>query len=186
MDDPNIECRIAAFKDDLAELSDVTMVQKHISFGECYILNPDQYFELKQEISREFYTHSSQIVLVGSAKLGFSIAPGKKYQPFGDDSDIDVAIISAELFDQLWAGAFEFWNNRRLWQDQNSFKNYLFRGWVRPDFLPTDKTKNQWFEFFRGLTNSEKYGRYHIGAGVYRSWRYFESYHQRAVTRLRD
>ena len=186
MDDPTIESRIAVFKDDLAELSDVTMVQKHISFGECYILNSEQYFELKQAISQEFSTHSSQILLVGSAKLGFSIAPQKKYQPFGDDSDLDVAIISAELFDQLWAEAFEFWNNRRLWHNHNEFKSYLFRGWVRPDYLPTDKTKDQWFEFFRGLTNSEKYGRYQIGAGVYRSWRYFESYQQGAVAQLRD
>ncbi len=186
MHDPDIKLRIDEFKGDLDKLSDHTMVQKHISSGDCYILSSEQYFELKQNISENFNTHSSQIVLVGSAKLGFSIAPSKKYRPFGDESDLDIAIVSEELFDSLWAEAFQFWINRRYWGFQNQFRNYLFRGWLRPDFLPTKETKDQWFEFFRQLTKSEKFGRYKISAGVYKSWWYFESYQQSAVARLRD
>ena len=185
MVDPDIQHRIVAFKEDLEKLSDKVMVQKHISFGESYILSSNQYFELKQDVSEQFRTHSSQIVLVGSAKLGFSIAPDKKYRPFGEDSDLDVAIISEVLFDSLWAEAFEFWTYRRPWTLQNSFKNYLFRGWLRPDCLPSEESQNQWFEFFRELTGSEKYGRYKISAGVYKSWRFFESYQQIAVAQLR-
>ena len=185
MVDPDIQHRITAFKEDLDKLSDNVMVQKHISFGESYILSSDQYFELKQDVSEKFRTHSSQVILVGSAKLGFSIAPEKRFRPFGDDSDLDVAIISDVLFDSLWAEAFEFWTYRRHWASQDAFQNYLFRGWLRPDCLPSEESKNQWFEFFRELTGSEKYGRYKISAGVYKSWRFFESYQQIAVAKLR-
>src|SRR5689334_2058261 len=43
-----------------------------------------------------------EIVVVGSAKTGFSLKPEKAFAKFHDRSDVDVIIISAALFDDAW------------------------------------------------------------------------------------
>ena len=111
--------------------------------------------------------------------MGFSIARGKRYRPFSEQSDIDVAIISNQLFDEIWQQVFDFWNDGGLWQEDNDFKKYLFRGWIRPDKLPPSERfqiRKDWWEFFRELTSNGSYGPYKISAGLYKSWHYFETY----------
>ena len=179
---------IQDFKGNLGTLADNVIVQKYITFGESYVLESDEYFQLKHEISKQFGLHPSQVIVVGSGKLGFSIAPQKRYNPFGDQSDLDVAIVSGSLFDTLWLEVFEFWDDNRgaFWRKETEFKDYLFRGWLRPDYLPPSvRSASQWFEFFRKLTASGRFGSYKISAGVYRSWWYLERYHQTAVAQCK-
>jgi len=131
-----ISARIQDFQDDLGTLPDNIVVQKHITSGDSYILDKDQYFALRHEVSDHFRLHPSQVILVGSGKLGFSIAPSKKYRSFSDESDLDVAIVSTDLFQSLWAEVFEYWADGGFWEKSRGFKDYLFRGWLRPDLLP--------------------------------------------------
>lgn len=185
---PDIHTRIQAFCSDLPNLTDDIVVQKYITFGESYVLPTDKYFGLKYEIARRFTLHPSQVVMVGSGKLGFSIKPTKRYTPFGDESDLDIAIISETLFNELWSSVFDYWRNNaaHFWATETQFKEYLFRGWIRPDFLPlSTKRSYQWFEFFRQLTLTGKFGPYKINAGVYKSWWYLERYQQTAVAKCR-
>ena len=183
----NIERRIANFNADLLALTDEIMFQKHIVFGDSYALCPDQYFELKHQISMQFGLHSTQVILVGSAKLGFSIAPKKQYQFFGDESDLDIAVVSEDFFGRLWSEAFEYWNEGGYWGRHDSFKNYLFRGWLRPDFFPpTVESSLQWFEYFRQLTASKKFGPYKISTGIYKSWWFLERYQQKSIASCRQ
>ena len=117
-----IENRIQAFRSDLKTLTDKIMVQKHITSGESFVLAEDQYFSLKYDVSGQFELHPSQIIVVGSGKLGFSIVPRKRYRPFGDESDLDVAIVSDDLFHVLWAEVFEYWNDRGCWEREAPFR----------------------------------------------------------------
>ena len=163
------------------------MVQKHITLGDSYVLSRDQYFQLKHQVSEQFKLHPSQVVVVGSGKLGFSIAPQKRYRHFGDESDLDVAIVSDDLFHALWQEAFDYWSNRGLWTRETDFKDYLFRGWLRPDCLPPSiQAAKKWFEYFRELTASQQFGPYKISAGVYKSWLYLERYQGRAISQCRQ
>ena len=178
----DISVRVQAFQQDLDLLSDNHMVQKYITFGESYILHQEQYFELKYEISRHFELHPSQVIVVGSGKLGFSIVPYKRYREFGDQSDLDVAIVSDNLFDFLWEAVFDHYSGGIFWETELQFKHYMFQGWLRPDHLPvTFPTKGEWFEYFRQLTVSQRFGPYKVSAGLYRSWHYLETYQQKAV-----
>ena len=177
-----IDSRIQQFRRDLDVLTDDIVVQKHITFGDSYILDAGLYFELKSEVSRRFSLHPSQVVLVGSGKLGFSIAPQKRYRHFGDQSDLDLAIVSVELFHLYWVTVFRY---SGYWERSARFKEYLFRGWIRPDLLPSH-TASEWFEYFRQLTASRKFGYYKIDAGLYRSWEFLESYQQSAVFQCRQ
>ena len=98
--------RLDAFKRELRRLSATQIVRKHILFGECCMLSQDKYFDLRSEVADHFRLHPNEVLVVGSAKLGFSVVPGKKYRLFGDESDIDVALVSSTLFDELWKQVF--------------------------------------------------------------------------------
>ncbi len=176
---PIIQQRIERFRADLPKMTVENIVRRHITFGDSFVLQEDKYYELKFDISTHFGIHPSEVIVVGSGKLGFSIVPRKRYRPFGDTSDVDVAIISSTLFDKLWLSVFEYRNEVGYWPKETEFKDYLFRGWIRPDKLPPSNKfiiGKDWWEFFRSLTAQGKYGQYKISAGLYRSWQFLEHY----------
>ena len=170
---------LSLFKTDLLRLDTLTIVRKHLLFGDTYSLPSDQYFELRREVADGFEIHPSEVIMVGSGKIGFSIVPTKRYRPFSDTSDIDLALLAPILFDEIWDQVYEFDHQKNFWPQANQFKKYFFRGWIRPDLLPNSKLLplgNRWFDFFRLLTNSRKYGGIKISAALYKNWKFLESY----------
>ena len=144
------------------------------------------YFQLKEEISEHFKIQQTQIFVVGSAKLGFSIAPRKLFKHIDEDSDVDVAIICDSLFDHFWKETYKYnieITSRNEEEDRQfrAFVDYLYKGWVRPDYLPYNM-KREWFEFFKEL-----YGKYDrkIAAGIYRDNDFFMNYHRTNIRRIR-
>lgn len=177
--------RIGEFRRDMIARNTEAIVRRYITFGSCYVLAESQYFELKQVVASEFSVHPSEVLVVGSAKLGFSIAAGKRFRPFCDTSDIDVAVISAPAFDSIWQAVFEFKCAKGYWEKEKLFNAYLARGWIRPDMLPPASRFSQcqrWWEFFRGLSSSRRFGDVKISAGLYRNWRFLEAYQSVAVS----
>lgn len=153
------------------------------------ILSQDQYFSLRTEVASHFNLHPNEILIVGSAKLGFSIAPNKRYINFSDTSDIDVVLVSNSLFDEIWQSTFDYYNNGGDWSQFKDFKNYHFRGWIRPDKFPPERSFQRcsdWWEFFRELTKSGKYGQYKIRGALYKSWHYLENYQKFCTQRCKE
>ncbi len=180
-----IEERIDAFRRDLPFRTVEILVQRHITFGDCFALTPDAYFELKQRIGHHFGINPNQVVVVGSAKLGFSVAPNKRYRPFGNLSDIDVALCCSQLFDDMWIDVFNYWRGWGFWEGFDVFRKYLFRGWMRPDKLPPAESfgRNQaWWDFFRSLSATGDFGPYKISGALYKDWHFLESYQAECVT----
>ncbi|QQE99196.1 hypothetical protein [Lactococcus lactis] len=69
----------------------------------------EQYYsEISDIVCQSFKIATNNFLIVGSAKLGFSLSPIKKFKSFNSDgndytqSDIDIAIISPELFKDSW------------------------------------------------------------------------------------
>ena len=85
------------FKEDLNVLPSIEIVRKYIISGECCYLSEHAYCNLRSEVACYFGLCSSEVLVVGSAKLGFSIAPHKRYCLFHDESDIDVVLVSSEF-----------------------------------------------------------------------------------------
>ena len=108
-DDTVLAGLVAKFKRDICELDLSVAVQKHLTYGPCCLLSSDVYFELKREIAEQFELHPAEVLVVGSAKLGFSIVPKKRYRFFNDESDIDVALVAPQLFEQVWAEVYAYW-----------------------------------------------------------------------------
>ena len=74
----------AKFVEVLSEkkLTDKEIVQKYLIHGKTFIFENDEdlYFDLKKEVASFFKIGPQEIFMIGSAKLGFSIAPSKLWK----------------------------------------------------------------------------------------------------------
>jgi len=176
----------------LFELDHQTLLDRYFYTRPAAVLAPEQEAGLRREVAKFFHVAMRDVIITGSAKLGFTLVPKKgrpAMSPFGDTSDIDVTIISSELFLQLWREAFAFAEERGDWSSVEDFRAYLMKGWLRPDKLPTDpgfSWSREWFDFFRQLQRSGKFGRYKITAGVYYDEAFWEAYARSSLDKCRD
>jgi predicted nucleotidyltransferase len=180
---------ILQFRNELIARSPREICRRFLIFGNCQELFEERYYSLKAAIAEEFHIHPNEVVVVGSTKLGFSIVPGKRYRPFGESSDIDVAIVSPKLFDRVWQEVFEYLSSASSWHKRAEFAQYFVRGWVRPDKLPSGPTfrfTDSWFGFFRSLSNSREFGDIPISGGLYRDWLFLERYQEQCIAWCRE
>ncbi|WP_146159722.1 hypothetical protein [Rhodovulum imhoffii] len=179
------------FKRDLDEHDNKTLVDRYYYSTSGPVLDNGQQAALRRSVSDYLDVSVRDVVLVGSAKLGFTLRP-KPNRPalshFGDESDIDVAIISSPLFLRYWQETFSHWVDVGDWDQAGKFREYLFRGWLRPDKLPRDADfplSKQWFDFFRSLQASGEFGGYKIAAGIYLNEHFWEEYVGSALSECR-
>lgn len=179
------------FRQDIVALDNKSLLDRYYYSTSGPVLSNEQQASLRREVSDQFDISIRDVVLVGSAKLGFTVRskPGRPpLSHFGDQSDIDVAIVSNSLFTQYWQETFSYWVEKGDWSSAGKFRNYLFRGWLRPDKLPRDidfPKSSEWFEFFRGLQASGRYGSYKIAAGIYFNEYFWEEYVSSALSECR-
>tara|TARA_R100001377_G_scaffold84244_1_gene67359 strand:- start:3894 stop:4484 length:591 start_codon:yes stop_codon:yes gene_type:complete len=151
----------------------------------------EMYDELKIFMSEHLDIHVNNIAIVGSAKLGYSITPseGKMFQPFSDDSDMDIAIVSPELFRQSWGAYLELARKGYLHGYQGITSN-IFRRFVmlkRPDH------RNDFFRSWNGKVEPCKRDlqtvfsiSHDINYRIYESWEAVESYHCTGIQKLKN
>jgi hypothetical protein len=182
-DDP----RVRRFCADLKTLRPKEVIRKHITTGVPVELPDEQYFRLRSKIADEFELHPSSVIIVGSCRTGFSIAPEKRYRAAKADSDLDVAIVSLERFDQYWDAVFAYSAENRAWEQSKRYKKFvrmLFHGWIEPRGLPSVPRFEQatrWSRFFDQLMQSREFGPRGITARLYRTWSRLEAYQEKAV-----
>ncbi len=148
---------VATFKKDLTQLGPDAVVDKYILSGEKGILSLDQNFSLRKELGGFCGCFPHEVIVVGSAKLGFSIKPSRRYGELLTNSDIDVAIVSGSAFDRIWYELHRYSDAGGIWEHTAKFQRYFFRGWIRPDILPPGGSfpfsKELW-QFVNGLSAS--------------------------------
>lgn len=191
---------VADFQDDARRLSAQQLVEKYILPEECAA---DIHFDqraLRERIAKRFTVPVEAVFIVGSAKLGFTLhdkdmneeVPRPAYSAFSAASDVDIAIVDAGLFDHIWKMCFDYWDRTGyrfglpLWDQANDFRNYIFRGWMRPDMLPAVQAvsySRQWFQFFQRLMSERAAGDNRITAGLYREPYFFERYQEYSVAK---
>jgi hypothetical protein len=162
-----IQQRLSDFKTDLATGEFDEVFHKHFLASRSPVLQPKQERDIVFEVSRSFETPVTNVFLVGSAKLGFRMLPKDadsnqeiparlQFSEFDDYSDIDVAIVSTELFLSFWKRARDYhaqsgYPNYRRWDATTAalpFAYYLVQGWIRPDALPASlgyDLRGEWF-----------------------------------------
>ena len=147
----------------------------------------DDYYNFRKRIAIKFGISFHEIFITGSGKLGFSPRKGKV---FDYDSDIDVAIISSELYDKIMSYIhsyqMELHENRKAVSERelekyHKFLEYGAIGWMRPDLLPTSfrikEIKSDWFDFFDSISyGKSEAGNYKVTAGAFKSYAHLEKY----------
>ena len=179
--------RVNHFRSDLVTLRPTEVIRKHITTGVPVFLAEEPYFRLRSQIATEFDVHPSAVILVGSCRTGFSIAPRKRYNEARPYSDLDVAVVSQDRFDHYWDGVFGYARMDTAWRQSRQCKKFvkmLFDGWIDPRGLPNVPRFNpalRWSVFFDGLMQSREFGPRRISARLYRTWSRLEAYQEIAV-----
>lgn len=145
------------------------------------------FYKFRKRIADKFEISFHEIYIVGSAKLGFS---PKKRKLFDYESDIDIAIVSSDLFEDIMIDIYEYQvqlreNHKAISEREISmyhkFLEYSAMGWMRPDKLPLSfhvgTLKKDWFDFFKSISyGRSEVGNYDVRAGVFKSYWYLEDY----------
>lgn len=156
----------------------------------------DAYYEFRKRIANKFEISFHEVFITGSAKLGFS--PLKR-KFFDYDSDIDIAIISALLYERIMSSIHDYQmelrQNRKAvsdneLRDYHKFLEYGAIGWMRPDLLPTSfrvsELKKDWFDFFDSISHGRsEVGNYKVTAGAFKSYSHLERYTLSGLRSLR-
>ena len=163
--------------------------RKYVLHGTPYVFrnNDDDFYEFRKRIAYNFSIPFHEVYITGSGKLGFS--PFKRKE-FDYDSDIDVALISPTLFENIMKDIskyqMKFRKARAVVREKelrmyHEFLEYVALGWIRPDKLPISfqmqSIKNDWFEFFEKISyGRSEVGNYKVTAGVFKSYEHLEEY----------
>jgi len=63
---------------------------------------PMMYETVRSWLASQFETHPKLITIIGSARIGYSLAPRPQYgRPFGVNSDLDLVVVSENIFSSL-------------------------------------------------------------------------------------
>lgn len=188
-------------KNDLKELSEKEFLIKYILksnnwyFSE-YQQKPDAYAigqmeGLKEILNKRIGVAFHNVLMVGSGKIGCSLAPQKNWRKFDEenDSDIDIALISSKLFEYMW-------EKIRIEYNQNYISQYktiassIFRGFINENnFRGIDGVRPFWNDQIDKANKEiqEKLSVYHsINYRIYRSWEDLEVYHMNGLRKLKQ
>jgi len=162
-------------------------------FPYCFKTNQDLHIYLRSEVCKKFDIHPKNYAIVGSAQVGFSLSPDNFGSPFSDSSDIDIALISEELFQSLWLSLIEFRRKSYARLDPRFRKRFsqlqhiLFWGILRLDKLSNDfDFAKTWWEFFNKLSVDDRFGPRRIRAALFKSWSHASFYYSDSIERIRD
>ena len=176
----------------------LAITRKYIFHGIPYVFkeNQDAYYEFRNRIAKHFNIRFQDVFIVGSAKLGYSYYKGTD---FSIESDIDVVLVNTGLFTEFHKQICDYQyqldkGRRRITMEEqeqyHSFLEYMAKGWMRPDKLPTkfqlEAIKKDWFDFFHDLSyGKSEVGDYKVAGGLYKSHYFLEKYYVNSLKSIK-
>lgn len=181
------------------------LAQQVIFSGTPYVFesDPEVWVRARSQLATSLASNEDNIYIVGSAKMGYSLAPRKFGRPFADDSDIDVVIVDSTLYDTMWASILR-WHYRRRhrlpsrdrrWDEERReglYWGYLeparfhYNGLSRPAPLrAARKVSSTWFSAFKSLGLIPELAERSLGGRLYRSSTHAILYHDHGLREIR-
>lgn len=158
----DMERDIELAKKDLLEMKPSYFVTKWIMGTLPYVFDGDEisFLRWREFIANKLNVDPTDIIVTGSACLGFSLNPAKHMKNFDEKSDIDVCIVSGYYFDTAWRELLSarisdptFASMRKALEDHKS--RLIYYGTIATDWiLPVLSFGRQWNEI---ITASRKY-----------------------------
>src|SRR6266568_272955 len=144
----------------------------------------------------------TDIRVVGSARLGFSMKPWQNLRSFQDTSDIDVLVVNQTLFDELWGLLLTAAYPRPPVTDAlggwlRARRNEVYTGWLTPVEIRLDRRifgeratpvlnlATRWFNALKQASQFPPRRHEDVQGRLYRTWRHAELYHLYSLAELR-
>lgn len=152
----------------------------------------DKLDELKTIISEQIGVSYSCIAMVGSGKIGCSLAKHKLFQQFRmtdnmdnkKPSDIDIALISTKLYNYYWE-LFRHCYSTIYSYEYKYISRSIFRGYINDrNIEAVQPCRAEWHELVNPANRrlkGELFFKNDINYRIYRSWEDFEEYHQAGI-----
>ena len=163
---------------------------------------PSRWDDFRDGLVSDLGITRTDVRIVGSGRLGFSMKPEYQLRGFRDESDIDVLIVNSPLFDQLWVTLLTAAYPREPlahriggWLDNR--RKDLYTGWITPHNIKLDITivgpkakpildlRTQWFNALQRASRFPPRRHAGVRARLYRTWRHAELYHLHGLGELR-
>ncbi|MBW9088154.1 hypothetical protein JNB91_09895 [Rhizobium wenxiniae] len=169
--------------------------------------SPMKYLIFREQVADRFKIGYQDVCIVGSAKLGFSPSPQKFGKPFAETSDVDVVIISSEMFDHGTHEMFKYLRTSgpehtyddnkavevggREWRmHKEAIRNFVFENF-NPSHLPEgNELRDEIFDnisstsaLFLALEPQVFVSK--IRCRIFRHWRAAESYYVNTLRSLK-
>ncbi|MGZ8842291.1 MAG: hypothetical protein ACXW18_01435 [Pyrinomonadaceae bacterium] len=182
---------IEEFKELLRREAAEKVAEDHVFGGDLYIGQtfPRALITLRRHLCPRFRLKEENVIIIGSAKIGFSLDPNSFPRRFTNNRDIDVLVVSETLFDTYWHAMLRWHYPRRLqrlpqtdWNWVKSRQSDLYWGWFHPDEIgyggltfpdalkPLRDLKTNWFNAFKKLSLYEEFFGRDVNGRLYRTW----------------
>lgn len=183
--------RDAFLRDLNADIDADRLVRRHLVLSDPAGLTRDEFIWAREWISARSSLHPNCVAVVGSCQTGFSLKKKSsgRYQLFGVDSDVDIALIDRPLYDRIWQGMLEAIDNRRQWLRQDDSAGFLrakWQGWIDVKHVvrafPGIAVAVDLKKLFDTATRDRVCGFRPVSCRLYPDWYFLESY-QRIMVR---
>lgn len=182
---------IEEFKELLRRDAAEKITADHVFGGDLFLAQkfPRVLNTLRRHLCPRFSLDEENVIIIGSAKIGFSLAPDSFPRIFTKNRDIDVLVVSEPLFDTYWQTMLRWHYPRRLerlpgadWDWVKSRRRDLYWGWFHPDKIgyegltfpevlkPLRDLKTKWFDSFQSLSLYDEFFGRDVNGKLYRTW----------------
>lgn len=183
---------LKALKDEIVSKPLTRVINKYVLSGDskCFGGDVDFILELKEILSDYFKVPIKNIEIVGSAKLGLSLSKERYGSKYDKNSDIDLVLVSPELFDKAWHELLKLeYKFHQLSEKERAFLEdcyrTLHRGFISPEKLPpTTDFHKYWWSKFSELSSIKKYEYRKIRGRLFKDWWFAEKYYSINLKKL--
>lgn len=148
------------------------------------------YHDIKVAASDALDVQVKNVAIVGSAKTGYSLTPGRNYSPFSEESDLDLVIVSDSLFRELWESYLDYVNSSTGQSYAPVAKN-VFRHFISIKAEDVRGDQLEYFSHWIGRVDKLRQTFQlkfklpsEINYRVYDAWKYVEQYHVAGLNAL--
>lgn len=152
--------------------------------------------DFRMTISESMGISFNSIMVVGSGKIGYSLSPTEKmFAPFcvkedngRKTSDIDVAIISSDLYLKFWGLFRKSYSSKYNYTYQNVYKE-IYRGYINEkNIQQVDECRKEWLPISaesKKILSDKLFIQHEITYRIYRNWEDFEEYNLKNIGKLK-
>lgn len=189
--------KVADLIADLKAMTASEFNQRRLFNSQSWYFEPDRLFTLqgnyddfRAALAGVLNVNPQNIAIVGSAKFGVSLSPRKNFKEFGEDSDIDVVVVSPKWFETIWehlqTAYFNGYEEARKVYAREIFHRYVNLQ-SRHDFNTAYLTEVIKKTDEIGRSVSAPLGIVHpISYRVYSDWNDVDAYHRWSTERLKE